>query len=188
MVKKRFKWDLIYRHCELPQSKAADKNTNEGSQGENVSTVVLIDLTDTSSVSQWKRKKKRNWLQGTLINWGVALYIVLLLAWKPPQTSVPLLHALTFSKYCSSLCVLNLSIHLPFNVAPLSFLNIVLAVCAHSFTPVRLCALFQFKGYHLVPVPVALSPKSLLHQSRRGSECRSGYQHVSWPSKVTKCT
>ncbi len=38
----------------LRRLKAADKNTNEGSQVENVSTVVLIDLTDTSSVSQWR--------------------------------------------------------------------------------------------------------------------------------------
>lgn len=39
----------------LSSLKAADKNTNEGSQVENVSTVVLIDLTDTSSVSCWKK-------------------------------------------------------------------------------------------------------------------------------------
>lgn len=39
----------------LSSLKAADKNTNEGSQVENVSTVVLIDLTDTSGVSCWKK-------------------------------------------------------------------------------------------------------------------------------------
>lgn len=39
----------------LSSLNAADKNTNEGSQVENVSTVVLIDLTDTSSVSYWMR-------------------------------------------------------------------------------------------------------------------------------------
>lgn len=38
----------------LRSLKAADKNTNERSQVENVSTVVLIDLTDTSSVPQWR--------------------------------------------------------------------------------------------------------------------------------------
>lgn len=36
--------------------RAADKNTNERRQVENVSTVVLIDLTDTSSVSQRRRR------------------------------------------------------------------------------------------------------------------------------------
>lgn len=38
----------------LRSREAADNNTNERSQVENVSTVVLIDLTDTSSVSQWR--------------------------------------------------------------------------------------------------------------------------------------
>lgn len=33
---------------------ASDKNTNEGSQEENVSAVVLIDLTDAFSVSRWR--------------------------------------------------------------------------------------------------------------------------------------
>lgn len=36
----------------LRSLKAADKNTNERSQVENVSTVLLIDLTDTSSVRE----------------------------------------------------------------------------------------------------------------------------------------
>lgn len=38
----------------LWRRKAQNKNTNERSQVENVSTVVLIDLTDTSSASPWR--------------------------------------------------------------------------------------------------------------------------------------
>lgn len=49
-------------HAEASRSlNAADKNTNEGSQVENVSTVVLIDLTDTSSVSQRRELVARRW-------------------------------------------------------------------------------------------------------------------------------
>lgn len=49
-------------HAEASRSlNAADKNTNEGSQVENVSTVVLIDLTDTSSVSQRRELVARQW-------------------------------------------------------------------------------------------------------------------------------
>lgn len=48
-------WSMTKHADTLSSLKAADKNTNEGSQVENVSTVVLIDLTDTSGVSCWKK-------------------------------------------------------------------------------------------------------------------------------------
>lgn len=141
--------------------KAADKNTNERSQVENVSTVLLIDLTDTSSVS--RRRERVTW-PSALLKCRCSLSLGCLKARSPPDYllvfPLPLFfisfHALALSKYCFYLFVLRLPIHLSFTAGPPLFIS------KHKHTQ----TLFHFRGYLSDPIPIAPSPKSLLHQRK----------------------
>lgn len=115
---------------------------------ENVSTVMLIDLTDTSSVSHWRKLVTS------------ALHFVFLLSDCVKAPNIPL-------HYCH---MPSLTLNL---VAPcVSFIS---QVICHLLQPLHVlfldhvpshpcaCASFHFRGYH--SVPVALSPKSLVNQT-----------------------
>lgn len=113
-----------------------------------VSTVVLIDLTDTSSVSHWRK----------LV--ASALHFVFLLSDCVKAPNIPL-------HYCH---MPSLTLNL---VAPcVSFISQVIYQLPqlphflfqdHVPSCPCACALFHFRGYG--SVPVALSPKRLVNQT-----------------------
>lgn len=130
---------------------------------ENVSTVVLIDLTDTSSVSQ--RRERVTWPSALLkCHRSLSLGCLKARSLPPPNYlfvfPLPLFfisfRALALSKYCFYLFVLRSSIHLSFTAGPPLFIS------KHKHTD----TLFHFRGYPSDPIPIAPSPKSLLHQRK----------------------
>lgn len=146
--------------------KAADKNTNERSQVENVSTVALIDLTDTSSASQ----RRGSWRRGPLLSPSVRRSPLCHLA----VSGFPSHPHLSLHLFIPSLCFapsrsLNIasppvsfpsSIHLPFSAAPLSLLKRKKNTLLRAHTRVRTRShIVPFQRLPLRPTPSSAVPK-----------------------------
>ena len=147
-------------HAETSRSlNAADKNTNEGSQVENVSTVVLIDLTDTSSVSQRRELVARRWQTPVCVCVCVAPFwppFFFFFFFFPPLCFAPS-HSLNIASPAASLAC-PLICH---SVAvPLFFHTYNILAQAHTHTHAHtLRHRSYFRGHHSDPIPVVLSPK-----------------------------
>lgn len=173
-------WSRTEHADTLRRLKAADKNTNEGSQVENVSTVVLIDLTDTSSASRWRKTG------GIVCCWAavcVALFLTICLCDSVKSSVVSLFIPSLFYTFILNIASPSVSFACPFichSTFPLSFLKILWATYTHTHTHVlSYSTSFHFRGYHSGPIPVVLSPKSLLHQRNT--------VHLSAGADITVC-
>lgn len=153
-------------HCGC---RAADKNTNERSQVENVSTVVLIDLTDTSSVSQRRQRVTRP-LRSARARARVRACVAVTLGKHTALTAPPIL-CISFtclrSQSVASTCLSSASVVRP---------------CEHSTKRARgahvRAVLFQRLPYR--PNPGSAVPKTPPPSAQVSApKCQGGYHGVS---------